>query len=501
MKKQLLLLLSIIWGLGLWSQTPIFEFDTYKYDEFYSSVIPLGNKAFITYNSQYHNHSTNEHEGFDHQIIIDQNGNILLNKLLDTSMAYGHNVGMSAIIQKDSFIYQFGYLISKDASFSRLFIRKTDMNLNLIKDTILNFNNAFISPTDVIWDSAAFLVGGNLYSQDTSVAIVLRITEDFQILNSLSIPLQMAFWYDVGLYSFPTGELNLFITSYYQHNDLMLRIDRQTLQITDTLHIRGFDPNYGTYEYKNCFGSFLNDSILISPIDIFQEVYPLDTLFKLVGWLIWDRNGNILDTLMPYRDTIMADRIGIRKTMLIHNDTIVMAYSHNSVWFTPDTSATFALIFADLQGNPYRVTYFGGGSMSTVENLIRFDNGNYLVLAQRSKPYAAQPNYSFGLVGYLLNSQGDVIQNIEFPKVQPAQLKIFPNPTTGLSVIRCEQPALNSKVYIEVYDMTGKLVQQDTKQLNLDTFDMDLYDLPAGIYHLIIKETNNNIHRGKIVKQ
>jgi hypothetical protein len=502
MKRAFLIIVIFLGSLGLRSQAPILEFDAYLYDECSSNIISLGSKAFINCISQFYNSSTNEHHGFNHQIIIDQNGNILVNKVLDTTAAYGHNTGMNAFILKDSFLYQFGCLISKDVTYSRLFIRKTDLNLNLIKDTILNFNNSFIMPTDVIWDSSAFLLSGYLYSQDTSLAFVLKITEDFQILDSLGIPLYQSYWYDMGFFSFPTGELNLFITSYYTHNDLMLRIDRQTLQITDTLHIRGFDSPHSTYEYKNCYGSFLNDSTLLTPIEIFQEVYPLDSLFKLVGWLMWDKNGNILDTLMPYRDTIMADRIGIRKTMLIQNDTIVMAYSHNSVWYgISDTSECFALIFADLQGNPLNVNYFSGGSNLTVENIARFENGNYLVLGQRVDTDNPIPKYSFGLIGYLFNSQGDLLQSIDFPKPVSTQLSLYPNPTSGLTQVKCKEWAHGKWYHINLYDSNGNLVETQNLPVEENGFQLDLSRYSAGMYYLTIQNSTGKLWKGKILKQ
>jgi hypothetical protein len=499
MKKPILLFILIISSLGHKAQTPILEFDSFKFNESFSNAISLGSKAFISYSSQYHNHAANEHISFDHNLIIDQHGNILIDHIIDSSEAYGNNVGMNAFIVKDSFIYQFGFLIGFDSSDPRLFMRKTNMNLVLVKDTIINLSGAFFTPSDVIWDSNSFLLSGSLYSQDTSVALIMRINEDFEILSSIAIPLQLPFYYEMAFHPFPTGELNLFITSYQLHNDLMLRIDRNPLQVIDTLHVRGFDPNYGTYEYKNCFGAFLNDSILLTPIDILQEVYPIDTLIKLIGWLKWDLDGNILDTLMPYRDTIMADRIGIRKTMLIHNDTIVTAYCHNSVWYlTPDTSATFALIFADLQGNPLKVTYFGNGFIPDVENLIRFENGNYLVLSRRVS-YNTQ-NKTMGIVGYLLNSQGDLLQSINVTLPVPAKLSIYPNPTNGVVTINNNSFSNESKLTYKLFDLQGKMITAGAPDIEYNEFKIDLGLLPSGIYYLNVFNDAGYQWKGKIIK-
>lgn len=501
MKSQILLVLLIILGLGLRSQSQVLEFDSYKYDEFFSYTIPMSDKVFISFSNQYHNSATNEHEGFDHQLILDQDGNILLDIVVDSSQCFGNNVGLTAFYLKDSFIFHFGYLVSPDTTQRRVILRKTDDNLSLVSDTILNFLNAYIAISDVIWDSTAFLLSGSLFSPDTSLAFIIRITEDFQIINLFTFPLQMSYWYEMAFYSYHNGDLNLFITSQFLHNDLMLRIDRNTLTIMDTLHIRGFNSPYGTYEYKNCYGSFINDSILLTPIDVFQEVYPLDSLFKLVGWLKWDKDGNILDTLMPFHDTIMADMIGIRKTMLMHQDTIVMAYSHNSVWYiTSDTSAKIALIFADLQGNPLKVTYFGGGDRLLVENLIRFDNGNYLVLAQRVNSFISQPNYSFGLVGYLLNRDGDLLQTIDIPKPGSERVLIYPNPTNGITAIQCDISDTDCVLTYKLFDTQGNLVLTEKPVVKNNGFSMNLSRLSAGLYHFIAYQENGKTWKGKIIK-
>jgi hypothetical protein len=74
-------------------------------------------------------------------------------------------------------------------------------------------------------------------------------------------------------------------------------------------------------------------------------------------------------------------------------------------------------------------------------------------------------------------------------------LQVYPNPTTGLLFIECDQQITT----IRVFDMYGKVVQQQPV-VNLNTLNLDINSLANGMYVIEIKgDTYTKIQR--IIKQ
>jgi len=71
-------------------------------------------------------------------------------------------------------------------------------------------------------------------------------------------------------------------------------------------------------------------------------------------------------------------------------------------------------------------------------------------------------------------------------------LKIFPNPTNGIINIAFE---LENNYVIKIYDVSNKLVfsKENTKEINLSTYD-------AGVY-MIVLSTNDLVIKKSLVKQ
>ena len=79
--------------------------------------------------------------------------------------------------------------------------------------------------------------------------------------------------------------------------------------------------------------------------------------------------------------------------------------------------------------------------------------------------------------------------------VQIAELKIFPNPTNGRLIVDCGN---NTPIQIIFYDMTGKEVLN--QNINNKT-EINIGNLPKGIYSVSIISGNEVIGNCKIVKQ
>jgi hypothetical protein len=249
----------------------------------------------------------------------------------------------------------------------------------------------------------------------------------------------------------------------------------------------------------NAYGVRLNDSVVLSPHELIPPFKP-DSIIKEVGWLKWDLYGNILDTLRPHKDTVIAGRIGHDKPMVIYQDTIAMLYSHDNDWFQypPSDSTKVALIFADMHGNQINTSYLGTGYWFCVENLIRFNNGNYLATA-RGQSFANWPMISTNhLFVWLLNSQGDVIQSTKIPiKYSDSYISMYPNPASSEINFSFDHDMEKIRT-IELYDMQGQRVAIQYPNNTFTTFH--IAHLPNGIY--IAKLTiGERVITRKVVKQ
>ena len=74
-------------------------------------------------------------------------------------------------------------------------------------------------------------------------------------------------------------------------------------------------------------------------------------------------------------------------------------------------------------------------------------------------------------------------------------LKLSPNPSLG----EVELSALTAIRKVEVFDLTGKLLQTKNK-LNNKTITINISYLPAGLY-LIKAYTDKGIETGRVIKQ
>jgi hypothetical protein len=78
------------------------------------------------------------------------------------------------------------------------------------------------------------------------------------------------------------------------------------------------------------------------------------------------------------------------------------------------------------------------------------------------------------------------------------KVTIFPNPASDNIKINFEEP-LDGEVNVYLLDSQGKLVKTDVIENATTETEMNLQDIPAGVYYLkLIKEKSSNVY--KVVK-
>ena len=148
-------------------------------------------------------------------------------------------------------------------------------------------------------------------------------------------------------------------------------------------------------------------------------------------------------------------------------------------------------VYVSVSGSlsPYTFEWFLDGNLfSTMEDLDSVGSGAYTVLITDD-------------LGCTVEGGPYVIDSLVNTKTPgwAGDLKIFPNPTSGqLSVVFPDQ--LNEEVQLMVFDMTGRLVEQQNT-LGPKQVDFDLSAMPEGIYTILVRINNGIIARKIIVSR
>ena len=492
MKNLLTILIFLTALVKGFTQDPYLVFDNPSYNDKFSCFFNFGDKAIISYNSQYHDYSGNNHISFCNQFVISEDGFVSDNVLIDSINYSGFGTIISSYVNANTSIYQFGSLLGNSATDYRFLIRETTMNLNLIKDTIINLNNSIISVTDAIADSNTFLVSGSSYDGNNSYGFVFRIDSTLNIVDSVYFPVWMAYYLDFGFIKLNNSSPQLKITHGEGGYDIVISLNEYPLSIADTL----YSAINGPYEFfSNSFPIYINDSIYITPISELTGG-GTDSIYSTVGWLKWDSYSNIIDTILPLIDTVSSDFKANYKSICKGNqDSIIMGFSHGtSVFSSQVTSRHVGVLFSDNEGNISKRFFYGGDYYYTLENIFRFNNGNIVLLAYRQ----STPNDPCGFVLWLIDSQGKIIQEIEPVISKQINLSLYPNPTTNhLNIVLQSQNKTITQ--LQIIDLQGKLIQQKT--INSAQAQLNISKLAKGIY--IIEGTTNTGERfsRKFVKE
>ncbi|MBK0404887.1 T9SS type A sorting domain-containing protein, partial [Adhaeribacter sp. BT258] len=105
------------------------------------------------------------------------------------------------------------------------------------------------------------------------------------------------------------------------------------------------------------------------------------------------------------------------------------------------------------------------------------------------------------------NGTANVIDNIQVQRITVLGMKenilqsnlvVFPNPSTGLFNLKV--PVTTRNYSVEVMDLTGKLVKQQTVTNNTGTTQLNLNGTAKGIYILKIASEGNVATRKLIVE-
>lgn len=147
-------------------------------------------------------------------------------------------------------------------------------------------------------------------------------------------------------------------------------------------------------------------------------------------------------------------------------------------------TGTFYIGFSQLDSRNIQIG-FDRNSIKGKQNMFVYTNStwNPSFLVTQGSP----------MIRALLDAEYDFTSSIKDVFNKSSYIKVYPNPTTNK--VQIEIPKEITKYSVELYDLSGRLIQL---QENLDILDLSNY--PTGMYLLNVK-TKGNTYFNKIVKQ
>lgn len=95
------------------------------------------------------------------------------------------------------------------------------------------------------------------------------------------------------------------------------------------------------------------------------------------------------------------------------------------------------------------------------------------------------------------NKEQQLVQRNEVIEYDQLHLSAYPNPSTGIFIL--QMPETQSKVYYQITDMTGKIVETGLIPVGTTRMDLNLSHLGTGIYQLHTRDPKDNQERLKLV--
>jgi photosystem II stability/assembly factor-like uncharacterized protein len=102
--------------------------------------------------------------------------------------------------------------------------------------------------------------------------------------------------------------------------------------------------------------------------------------------------------------------------------------------------------------------------------------------------------------GFIVRHDLDVItvSNRRVEAANAVRLRAFPNPSNG--VFTLELPVVNTAATLDIFDGSGRLLKQQTVQPGRERVDLNLGDVPTGVY-LVRWSAGGQLGRVRVVKQ
>ncbi len=108
-----------------------------------------------------------------------------------------------------------------------------------------------------------------------------------------------------------------------------------------------------------------------------------------------------------------------------------------------------------------------------------------------------QSDYNTGATGWTALVESMMI-SVEEPGEPEISMKLYPNPAS--KILHCEiSQKLVSAAQIKMYDLQGKLILEEYLSPDSSIFSLDVSELKAGVYLLVLSNKNSLVSRNKVL--
>ena len=92
-------------------------------------------------------------------------------------------------------------------------------------------------------------------------------------------------------------------------------------------------------------------------------------------------------------------------------------------------------------------------------------------------------------------------QSRTFNKSYIDEMKVYPNPTSGLFNVSFDEDTFKKAKVIRIYNLNGQLVLEQPIEREKDTYEIDIQNQPKGLYLVSIELFNKKYLIKKLIKK
>jgi photosystem II stability/assembly factor-like uncharacterized protein len=387
--------------------------------------------------------------------------------------------------------------ILNTANGGNLWIKQTCDSVNLYSVYFLNSNSGFALGRYGLFTGKVIYSGGVARGLVGAGGRLLRTTNGGSTWDTLSLPenvgtLRSIFFPD-GIHGYIVGDYGSFLRTndggnnweFIHLNDVYTSPGYYSKMLRS---VRFTDVNTGYavgYAYGYCFSPYycssLNQGMIFKTTDSGSN-WNLEYATAA---------GEILYSVF-FTDNNTGYAVGA-------NGLILKTADGGVSWNTQTSGTTNSLtrIFFTDAGTGY-ITGDQGTILKTVDG-----GNNWSLQTAPTNNILLSVYFPNESTGYATGASGTILKYSIFTGINSILLsdniRIFPNPTTGIFKVQIDEP-LENRFNIEVYSGHGSLLFSKQMQNNRDLFQIDLSQYPSGLYFIKIISGLKAYHT-RVIKQ
>jgi len=476
---------------------PSIEFENYYYVPYYESTVTNSNKR--------NKNNIHGYFNFNKQIKSTDGLKVLkINKqathhevfIVDT-FDIENDIMLFELKSRNNYIEMFGTCKNKYTDDLSVFSILLDADFNMIsrKSTLLPDNRAdHLMKALANNPEVTYMVMMGKASNGRPYVSLAELDSNFILQQFLFFDtLQFFFPINIKIVEFDTCFI---LAEYYQ--SLMYRISKNDFTLMDTIDktIGHYPTSYSFFQYSD--STFLNPQEY-SPIQI---SWPFDSTW---GVIMIERNIdlNTIDSLVFFSSDT-SQMAGITSIDMKTPDSLFFAGAYNSTLEYIYANFDNWLMVYNINWGTKEINwvkYYGGDAFYYCFHLLATSDGGCLVSAG-FHDWRVSSEWDFDLFLLKLDANGHVLSDKSYlPNKETLSFTLYPNPSTDYMRLHFEKGLKLEQLRYSIYDVAGKKHISMSVNFSSNELLINTSGLSAGIYFLVVENSDNLNLRIPFVKQ